>query len=86
MFQIGCHLSASRGFLAMGRDAIKIGDVILEITTDKLTNEVVSDGQIHLRIDYKVSGLGSGSCGPQLEPQFRLSEKEISFGFRIQPK
>ena len=25
MFQIGCHLSASRGFLAMGRDAIKIG-------------------------------------------------------------
>ncbi len=25
MFQIGCHLSASRGFLAMGRDALKIG-------------------------------------------------------------
>ena len=24
MFQIGCHLSASRGFLAMGRDALKI--------------------------------------------------------------
>ena len=25
MFQIGCHLSSSKGFLAMGREAVKIG-------------------------------------------------------------
>ncbi|MDR2469597.1 MAG: deoxyribonuclease IV [Tannerella sp.] len=25
MFRIGCHLSASKGFLAMGRDALRIG-------------------------------------------------------------
>ena len=25
MFRIGCHLSASKGFLAMGRDAVSIG-------------------------------------------------------------
>lgn len=25
MFQLGCHLSAARGFLAMGRDAVSIG-------------------------------------------------------------
>ena len=25
MFKIGCHLSASKGFLAMGRDAVRIG-------------------------------------------------------------
>ncbi len=25
MFQIGCHLSAARGFLAMGREAVRIG-------------------------------------------------------------
>ena len=25
MFKIGCHLSASKGFLAMGKEAVKIG-------------------------------------------------------------
>jgi len=38
-----------------------------------------------LRIDYKVSGLGSASCGPQLIPKYRLSEKEISYSFTIVP-
>ena len=52
----------------------------------KHTDELVSDGQIHLRIDYKDSGLGSGSCGPELAPPFRLSEKDIRFAFTIQPK
>ena len=41
------------------------------------TDELVADGKTHLRIDYKVSGLGSHSCGPALEPQYRLAEKEI---------
>jgi len=49
--------------------------------TDKLT----ADGLTHLRVDYKVSGLGSNSCGPELEPQFRLSDRDIRFAFRIQP-
>ena len=25
MFRIGCHLSASKGFLAMGKEAVSIG-------------------------------------------------------------
>lgn len=45
------------------------------------TDELVADGKIHLRIDYKVSGLGSGSVGPQLLEQYRLSEKDIRFRF-----
>ena len=47
------------------------------------TDELVSDGSTHLRIDYKVSGIGSGSCGPQLDEIYRLSEKEINFSFTI---
>lgn len=47
------------------------------------TDELVSDGSVHLRIDYKVSGIGSGSCGPQLDEIYRLSEKEINFSFTI---
>ena len=49
------------------------------------TDELVADGKTHLRIDYKVSGIGSQSCGPILEPEYRISEKDIRFGFSIQP-
>ena len=55
------------------------------LTAAEHTDELVSDGMTHLRIDYKVSGLGSNSCGPDLETQYRLSEKEISFRFSILP-
>ena len=47
------------------------------------TDELVKDGKVHLRIDYKNSGIGSGSCGPILEPPYRLSEKEIEFAFSM---
>jgi len=49
------------------------------------TDELVKDGKTHLRIDYKVSGIGSNSCGPQLEKAYRLAEKEIAFGFCVKP-
>lgn len=45
------------------------------------TNELIkSDGSI-LRIDYKMSGLGSNSCGPQLSNKYRLSEKYVNFEY-----
>ena len=47
------------------------------------TDELVSDGLVHLRIDYKNSGLGSNSCGPELLPKYRFSEKDINFKFKI---
>ena len=47
------------------------------------TDELISDGKTHLRIDYRCSGIGSASCGPELEPQYRLSEKDISFRFSL---
>ncbi|MBQ8804044.1 MAG: glycoside hydrolase family 2 [Tyzzerella sp.] len=49
------------------------------------TDELVEDGKIHLRIDYKNSGVGSNSCGPALEKKYRLDEKEIEFAFSIRP-
>ncbi len=47
------------------------------------TDELQKDGFVHLRIDYKNSGLGSHSCGPELAERYRLSEKEICFGFTV---
>jgi len=38
-----------------------------------------------VNIDYKMSGVGSNSCGPELAPQYRLSEKEINFKLTIRP-
>ena len=49
------------------------------------TDELATDGKIHLRVDYKDSGVGSGSCGPALEPEFQLNEKHIPFSIRIKP-
>ncbi len=49
------------------------------------TDELHPDGNTHLRIDYKVSGIGSNSCGPALERPYRLEEKQIDFRFRVRP-
>ena len=47
--------------------------------------ELVPDGCTHLRVDYKNSGIGSGSCGPALLEKYQLKEKEICFAFRLTP-
>lgn len=46
-------------------------------------DELKGDGLLHVRVDYKDSGLGSHSCGPELLEKYRLCEKEIDFGFTI---
>ncbi len=49
------------------------------------TDELKRDGNTHLRVDGGISGLGSNSCGPELDPRFRLSAKEMRFAFGIAP-
>lgn len=38
-----------------------------------------------VHLDYKMSGSGSNSCGPQLMPPYRLEEKEFTFRLGILP-
>ncbi|MBQ9965217.1 MAG: glycoside hydrolase family 2 [Clostridia bacterium] len=57
-----------------------IEDIYKATHTDELKK---SDGT-HIRIDYKVSGIGSNSCGPALAEKYQLKEKEISFGFLME--
>ena len=47
------------------------------------TNELVKNGRTNIRIDYKVSGLGTNSCGPELAEEYRLSEQDIHFDFYL---
>ena len=49
-------------------------------------DELVADGKIHLRTDYRSSGLGSHSCGPALAEPYRLDDKAIAFSIGIRPK
>ena len=56
------------------------------IFKSKHTDDLVKDGKTHLRIDYKVSGIGSASCGPTLPVSYQLAEKNIRFAFAIRPK
>ncbi len=44
-------------------------------------DELEKDNGINIRIDYKNSGIGSNSCGPELLEKYRLSEKDINFAF-----
>ena len=48
------------------------------------TNELGEPYATHVRIDYKCSGIGSHSCGPELPERYRLSEKDISFAFDME--
>lgn len=87
----GNHTGAK--MLSIGKMCIESSDFEFNVSsysTDALTkaehtDELVRDGKTHLRIDYKVSGLGSNSCGPQLEERYRLDEKTVSFNFTIKP-
>lgn len=48
-------------------------------------DELETNHAVNIRIDYKNSGVGSNSCGPELIRKYRLAEKEIKFGFTVQP-
>lgn len=48
-------------------------------------NELKKDGNSHIRIDYKVSGIGSNSCGPELQEKYRVADKNIHFSFVMRP-
>jgi len=45
--------------------------------------ELKKDTFTNVRIDYKVSGIGSGSCGPQLMEKYQLKDKHIEFSYTI---
>lgn len=38
-----------------------------------------------VQLDYKMSGMGSNSCGPELLEKYRLSEREFTFNMGLKP-
>ncbi len=56
-----------------------------ELTAKKHNYELDESDYTVLCIDYRMSGIGSNSCGPLTSPQYRLSEDHIYFAFDLNP-
>lgn len=53
------------------------------LTQAKHPHELIKDDSTIIRIDYKVSGLGSNACGSPLAELYQLNDKEIHLNFFI---
>ena len=47
--------------------------------------ELEPQNKTFVRIDYKVGGIGSASCGTKLLQKYELNDKHIEFNFRFKP-
>lgn len=56
-----------------------------DLTAAMHTYELQHREETIVHLDYKMSGIGSNSCGPKLAPQYQLNEKEFSFDVTIRP-
>lgn len=56
-----------------------------QLTEKEHHYELVPEHETTVIIDYRQAGIGSNSCGPELLPEYRLSEEAFSFTFRIKP-
>ena len=57
-----------------------------ELREKKHPYELTKCGDTVLCLDYKMSGVGSNSCGPELLPQYRLEEGEFTFRLTLLPE
>ena len=56
-----------------------------QLTVATHNHKLTPSKQTIVRVDYKVSGIGSSSCGPELLEKYRLAEKEFNFSFYLKP-
>jgi beta-galactosidase len=54
-----------------------------ELTSKAHSFELEESGYTVLCVDAAQSGIGSNSCGPELDPRFRLEPEKIGFNIRI---
>ncbi len=54
-----------------------------ELSSKRHYFELEKDKYTNVRIDYKVSGIGSDSCGPHLAERYQMNDKEIRFNYLI---
>lgn len=69
-------------FATNGEFSFNVSEYTSKALTEAMhTDELKTNGKTNIRIDYRVSGIGSHSCGPELLKKYRIDEKEINFEF-----
>ena len=57
-----------------------------ELTEKGHNFELAESGSTILCLDYRQNGIGSASCGPELQNQYRLNDETIDFVIRLIPE
>ena len=56
-----------------------------DLTRTENYADLEASEQTFIDIDFKSSGIGSNSCGPELMEKYRFDDKHIAYGFTIRP-
>ena len=90
----GSHFGCSRAAVTDGDTCLTFASEqpfsfnIQEYTDEELTRkkhnwELEKSGHVILHVDFAMSGIGSGSCGPQLDGKYQVNPKEFRYSLRI---
>ncbi|ANQ65471.1 glycoside hydrolase family 2 TIM barrel-domain containing protein [Staphylococcus equorum] len=90
----GSHNQTTFVKVSNGRNAMVVtsGDTFSFNTTHYSLNQLTQtthkdqlevEGYTYLYIDYAQSGIGSNSCGPELNEAYRLNDTQIKFNFKL---
>ncbi len=78
-------LSMDAGLTVRGEFECNVSEyTAAALTAATHQNELRKNGCTNLRVDYKVSGVGSNSCGPMLLEPYRLKKETFAFTFYLQ--
>lgn len=80
LLKMGCGLE----FVGDSEFEFNVSEYTSEVLTAAMhIDEIIKNNKTNVRIDYKVSGIGSNSCGPQLLEKYRLGKGDFVFSFFI---
>jgi len=74
-------LAAGNPFLNVSAHPFSIED----LASARHTHELKHRDEIYWHLDHAVTGLGNGSCGPGVLPQYQLTAAEYSYSLRLRP-
>jgi beta-galactosidase len=80
--------AAGNGLLAVGSPIMEMSAhhySTANITAARHTHELVWQPEVTLDLDYRQGGLGNGSCGPGVLPQYLLLPEAVSWSVQLRP-
>ena len=76
------------GIMVSGMQALNVSAHFLtgqDLDIAKHTYEVYNREDITPNLDYRMSGLGNGSCGPGVLPEYQVQPGSFSYSVRLRP-